>query len=74
MLTCFLFCFFPCLDLRCTTHDEVLDAIEKAKNNFPQANFNKLTKQKGITLPLEKPPSGTSVDYSDTRVKQNKCF
>ena len=41
------------LDLRCTTHNDVLGAIEKTKKNYPQANFNKLTKQKGKTLPIE---------------------
>ena len=56
------------LDLRCTTHNDVLGSIEKTKKNYPQANFNKLTKQKGKTLPIERPPSGKSVDYSDTEV------
>ena len=32
----YLFIFFiPNLDLRCTTHDEVIDAIEKTKKNTP---------------------------------------
>ena len=62
---------YPNLDLRCTTHDEVLDAIEKTKKKYPQANFNRLTKQKGKILPIERPPSGQGVDYLDTEVKQN---
>ena len=66
-----LLLFFPNIDLRCTTHDDVLDAIEKTKKKYPQANFNRLTKQKGKTLPIKKPPSGESVDYLDTEVKQN---
>ena len=66
---CFL--FFAYLDLRCTTHDAVLEAIEITKNNFPQANFNLLTNKEGITLPMENPPSGTAVSYSDSEVKQN---
>ena len=66
---CFL--FFAYLDLRCTTHDAVLEAIEITKNNFPQANFNPLTNKEGITLPMENPPSGTAVSYSDSEVKQN---
>ena len=65
--------FSPNLDLRCTTHDDVLDAIEKTKNNYPQANFNRLTKKKGQTLPIERPPSEKSVDYSDTEVEQNEA-
>ena len=68
-LLCFI--FFPNLDLRCTTCDEVLDAIEKTKKRYLQANFNKLTKQKGKTLPIERPPSGKGVDYLDTEVTQN---
>ena len=63
--------FFPNLDLRCTTHNDVLDSIEKNKKKYPQANFNRLTKQKGKTLRIERPPSGKSVDYSDTEVEQN---
>ena len=63
--------FSAYLDLRCTTWDEVLEAIEKTKNIYPQAIFNSLTKQEGIILPMEKPPSGTAVSYSDTEVKQN---
>ena len=65
------FLFFAYLDLRCTTHDAVLEAIEITKNNFPQANFNPLTNKEGITLPMENPPSGTAVSYSDSEVKQN---
>ena len=67
--TCFI--FSPNLDLRCTTHDAFLDAIEKTKKKYPQANFNRLTKQKGKTVPIERPPSGKSVDYLDTEIKQN---
>ena len=63
--------YFAYLDLRCTTQDEVLEAIEKIKNNYPKATFNPLTKQEGIILPMERPPSGTAVNYSDTEVKQN---
>ena len=63
--------FFPNLDLRCTTHDEVLDAIGKTKQKYPQANFNRLTKNKGKTLLIERPPSGNSVYYLDSEVKQN---
>ena len=69
-MLCFLF-LKTNLDLRCTTNDEVLDAIEKTKNDYPHANFNRLTKQIGKTLPIERPPSGKTVDYSDTEVKQN---
>ena len=68
-LACFI--FFPNLDLRCTTHDEVIEAIEKTKTRYPQANFNKVTKQKGKILPIERPPSGKGVDYLDTEVTQN---
>ena len=68
-LACFI--CFPNLDFRCTTHNEVLDAIEKSKKKYPQPNFNKLTNQKGKTLPIERPPSGNSVDYLDTEVTQN---
>ena len=63
--------YFAYLDLRCTTRDEVLEAKEKTKNNHPQANFDPLTKQEGIILPMERPPSGTAVSYLDTEVKQN---
>ena len=66
-----MFLFFAYLDLRCTNWDEVLEAIEKTKNNFPQANFNPLTNKEGITLPMENPPSGTAVSYSDSEVKQS---
>ena len=66
-----LLLFFPNIDLRCTTHKDVLDAIEKTKKKYPQANFYRLTKQKGKTLPIERPPSAKSVDYSDTEVKPN---
>ena len=66
----FLF-FIPNLDLRCTTHDEVIDAIEKTKKKYPHANFNKLTKQKGKILPIERPPSGQGIDYLNTEVTQN---
>ena len=38
--------FFPNLDLRCTTCDEVLDAIEKTKQKYCEVNFNRLTKKK----------------------------
>ena len=69
-MLCLLY-FVPNIDLRCTTCDDVLDAIEKTKKKYPQANFNRLTKQKGKTLPIEIPPSGKSVDYLDTEVKQN---
>ena len=65
------FTFASNLDLRCTTRDDVLDAIEKTKKKYPQANFNTLTKQKGNTLPIERPPSGKSVDNLDTEVTQN---
>ena len=68
---CLCFLSFAYLDLRCTTHDAVLVAIEITKNNFPQANFNPLTNKGGITLPMENPPSGTAVSYSDSEVKQN---
>ena len=71
-MLCFCFLFLKTdLDLRRTTHGEVLDAIEKTKNNYPQANFNRLTKQIGKTLPIERPLSGKTVDYSDTEVIQN---
>ena len=65
------FLFFAYLDLRCTTCDAVLEAIEITKNSFPPANFNPLTNKEGITLPMENPPSGTAVSYSDSEVKQN---
>ena len=68
---CLCFLFFAYLDLRCTTRDAVLEAIEVTKNNFPQANFNPLTNKEGITLPMENPPSGTAASYSDSEVKQN---
>ena len=61
LLLCFIFLFFgfiPDLDLRCTTRDEVIDTIEKIIKKYPHANFNKLTKQKGKILPIERPPSG----------------
>ena len=45
--------------------------MEKNKKKYPQANLNRLTKRKGKTLPIEKSPSGESVDYLDTEVKQN---
>ena len=67
----FAFLFSAYLDLRCTTWDEVLEVIEKTRNNYPQANFNSLAKQEGIILPTEKPSSDTAVRYSDTEVKQN---
>ena len=54
------------LDLRCTTQDEVIKAIEKIKKNYPQSNFNSLTNQEGIIL-----PSCEAASYSDTEVKQN---
>ena len=68
---CFLNFFYPDLDLRCTTCDEVLDAIENTKKKYPQANFNRLTKQKGKILPIERPLSGQGVDYLDIEVTQN---
>ena len=71
MIFTFFFFFASYLDLRCTTCNDVLDAIEKTNKNYPRANFNKLTKQKGKTLPIERPPSGKSVDYSGTEVTQN---
>ena len=49
----------------------MLEVIEKTRNNYPQVNFNSLTKQEGNILPIEKPPSGTAVSYSDREVKQN---
>ena len=62
--------FSAYLHLRCTTRNEVLEAIESTKNNCPQATFNSLTKQEGIICSMEKPLSGTAVSYSDTEVKQ----
>ena len=59
------------LDLRCTTWNDVLEAMEKARNNYPEANFNPLTNEKGIILPTENPPSDKAVDYTDTEDKQN---
>ena len=60
----FLFLFFSVfffflvvyLDLRCTTRNDVLEAMEKTRNNYPEANFNPLTNEKGIILPTENPP------------------
>ena len=49
----------------------MLQAIEKIKRNYPKSNFNSLTKKEGIILPIENPPTGTTVSYSDTEVKQN---
>ena len=49
----------------------MLQAIEKAKRNYPKSNFNSLTEKEGIILPIENPPIGTTVSYSDTEVKQN---
>ena len=69
-----VFLFFAYLDLRCTTRNEVLEAIDKTKNNLPQANFNPLTNKERITLPMENPPSGTAVSYSDSEVKQNDAL
>ena len=40
----FFFFFASYLDLRCTTCNDVLDAIEKTNKNYPRANCNKLTK------------------------------
>ena len=71
---CFCFCFFflaVYLDLRCTTRNDVLEAMEKKRNNYPEANFNPLTNEKGIMLPTENPPSDNAVDYTDTEDKQN---
>ena len=59
------------LDLRCTTRNDVLEAMEKTRNNYPEANFNPLTNEKGIILPTENPPSDKAVDYTDTEDKQN---
>ena len=59
------------LDLRCTTRNDVLEAMEKTRNNYPEANFNALTNEKGIILPTENPPSDNAVDYTDTEDKQN---
>ena len=66
-----VFLLFAYLDLRCTTRNAELEAIVITKNNFPQANFNPLTNKEGIILPMENPPSGTAVSYSDSEVKQN---
>ena len=49
----------------------MLEVIKKTRNNYPQSNFNSLTKQEGIILPIEKPPPGAAVSYSDTEVNQN---
>ena len=49
----------------------MLQAIEKTKRNYPESNFNSLTKKERIILPIEKPSTGTTVNYSDTEVKQN---
>ena len=69
---CLFSFFFPAsLDLRCTTQDEVIKAIEKTKKYYPQSNLKLLTNQEGIILPIEKPPSCEAVSYSDTEVKQN---
>ena len=43
----------------------------KTGNNYPEANFNPLTNEKGIILPTENPPSDKAVDYTDTEDKQN---
>ena len=69
----FVFCFFLAvyLDLRCTTRNDVLEAMKKTRNNYPEANFNPLTNEKGIILPTENPPSDNAVDYTDTEDKQN---
>ena len=57
-----LFFFFAAyLDLRCTTRNDVLEAMEKTRNNYPEANFNPLTNEKGIILPTENPPSDKAV-------------
>ena len=70
----FAFLFYAYLYLRCATHDDVIEAIEKTRNDYPQSNFNRLTNQKGITLPIEKPPSSnTAVYYSETDTKPNKA-
>ena len=49
----------------------MLQAIGNTKRNYPESNFNSLTKKEGIILPIENPPTGTTVSYSDTEVKQN---
>ena len=76
-LICFFFfaylCFFAYLDLRCTTCDDVLEAIEKIKNNNPHANINPNTNKEGIILPMDQSSSFTTVDYADNAVKQNKA-
>ena len=47
ILIFFCFAFFSAyLDLRCTTQDEVLQAIERTKRNYPESNLNSLTKKK----------------------------
>ena len=75
-LICFCFFFLSFfflavyLDLRCTTRNDVLEAMEKTKNNYPEANFNPLTNKKGIILPTENPPSDKAVDYTDTEDKR----
>ena len=45
----------------------MLQAIEKIKRNY----LKSLTKKEGLILPIENPPTGTTVSYSDTEVKQN---
>ena len=71
---CFAFLFYVYFDLGCATHDNIIEAIEKTRNDYPQSNFNRLTNRKGITLPIEKlPSSNTAVDYSDTDTKQNRA-
>ena len=67
----FFFFFAASLDLRCTTQDELIKAIEKTKKYYTHSNFNSLTNQEGIILPIQKPPSCKAVSYSDTEVKQN---
>ena len=74
LILAFFFCFFVLavyLDIRCTTRNDVLEAMEKTRNNYPEANFNPLTNEKGIILPTENPPSDKAVDYTDTEDKQN---
>ena len=67
----FFFFFAAYLDLRCTIRNDVLEAMEKTRNNYQEANFNPLTNEKGIILPTENPPSDKAVDYTDTEDKQN---
>ena len=62
------------LDLRCTTRDHVLEAVEKLKNNNPHANLNPDTHKEGIILPMDESPTMESaVDYSNKAEKQNEA-